>query len=341
MPGQAERTPARWHPAVAVLLVAPFFGETLSTATPPLDLILPWRLPVVVALYGCGVLLCREITHRFRLGLPGLCLLAAAYAVYEEALVDRFWFDPRYWADVGIGAYSEVWHTNLLIAAHLTVFHVAVSVCSSVVVVEWLFPAYRNRPWTGRLGLTIAGLALLSVLPLTYADFIRVPPVRMLAATGLCALLVACAFGAPRLRRWPRLRYRPGPAAREPCRRLLGLVAFTGTATHFILVYVIASTDVAWPIGTAVALAPVAVAVPLIRRMTVGGGAYGRDGLWVVTGILVFFLFLDALVGLGGRYDLAAAAVASAVALWRLHRLPRPDQPEQADRGTPPHLPAR
>ncbi|MCK9900770.1 hypothetical protein CC117_11930 [Parafrankia colletiae] len=80
-------------------------------------------------------MLCRELAQRWGLGLPGLALLGAAYGVYEEALVDRFWFDPEYAHDTGIGGYAEVWHTNLLIATQLTVFHSAVSVCSSVLIV--------------------------------------------------------------------------------------------------------------------------------------------------------------------------------------------------------------
>src|SRR4051812_25739639 len=99
-------------PVVAIALVAPFLGEVVSMATPPLDLLRPWNLALMVALYGGGALICRELAHRYRLGVLGLCLLGAAYAVYEEALVDRYWFDPRYWADAGVGSYSRVWHTN-------------------------------------------------------------------------------------------------------------------------------------------------------------------------------------------------------------------------------------
>jgi hypothetical protein len=302
------------RPALALLLAAPFLGETLSTATPPLDLIQPWRLPVMIALYGCGALICRELTCRYRLGLPGLCLLAAAYAVYEEALVDRFWFDPRYWDSVGVGSYSEVWHTNLLIAAHLTAFHIAVSICSSVLLIERVFPAARQRPWVGRPGLAVAGLALLAVPVLTYADFARVPAGQLLAAGGLCVLFAGCAFLTPRLIR------RPLPDSRTPRPRLLGFIAFTATAAHFVLVYTVPSTGISWPLGTAAALLPLALAVLLVRRLTTG------DGLWVVTGILAFFLLLDAAVGLGGRYDLTVGALAATLALWWIHKRRAPAQ---------------
>jgi hypothetical protein len=61
--------------------------------------------------------------------------------------------------------------------------------------------------------------------------------------------------------------------------------------------------------------------------MTAGGGAQGPDGLRVVTGILAFFILLDALVGLGGRYDLTVGALATALALWWLHRRGRRPSP--------------
>ena len=151
------------QPVFAVLLLAPALGEWLSGATPPLDMVVwPPGLVLLVSLYGCGALLCREIARNHGLGLRGLCLLAAAYAVFEEALVDRFWFDPRPAAEGGLGRYSEVWHTNVVLAANLTVFHVAVSIVSTIVLVELLFPEHRDRPWVGRRGLAIAAQPSLS-----------------------------------------------------------------------------------------------------------------------------------------------------------------------------------
>lgn len=258
----------------------------LSTATPPLTLLLPWNLALVVALYGSGALLCRELAHRWGLGLPGLALLGAAYGVYEEALVDRFWFDPGYARATGVGGYSQVWHTNLLLAAHLTVFHSAVSVCSSVVVVTRLFPRERDRAWVGPRGLVLAGTALLLVLPLTAEDRVPVAPGPLVAAGGVGALLVVAA----------------------------------ATVAHFALTYALPSTGLPWPPG--LALAPVAVAVALLRRWT-APRARGREALWVVTGIVGPFVVLDALVGLGGRYDFTAAAALTALGSWWLHHRSR------------------
>jgi hypothetical protein len=310
-----------WRPVLALLLVAPYLGEVLSTATSPLELLLPWTLGLFVALYGGGALLCREIAHRWGLGLPGLALLGAAYGVYEEAMVDRFWFDPRYAHDTGVGDYAQVWHTNLLLAAHLTAFHAAVSVCSSVLVVPWLFWDDRDRAWVRPRGLVVAGIAMLLALFLTYEGYVRPPLGPVLVAFGVGVLFVVTGL----LSRRP-LR-RAHASSRRPRPRLLGVVAFVCTGTHFVLVYAVPSTGLPWPAGLAVALTPLVAGVLAVRRWATTG-PLGRDGLWVVTGMLGFFVVLDALVGLGGRYDLTVSAVFTALVLARLHRrVPAPALP--------------
>ncbi len=129
-------------------------------------------------------------------------------------------------------------------------------------------------------------------MPLTWGGFAHVPAGPLLAAGGLCVLLIAGAFRTRRLSRRPtNPRSRPRP-------RLLGLVAFAATAAHFTLVYTVPSMGLPWPAGTLAALAPIAAGALLLRRLTTGG----PDGLWVVTGVLAFFLMLDAVAGLGGRY---------------------------------------
>lgn len=297
----------RWRsPALLLLVVAPVFGEVLSTSLQPVLLLLPWNLALLAALYGCGALLCREVAHRFRLGLPGLILLAAAYGVYEEALIVGTWFDPGYQEAVGVGPYGRVWGTSLLLAGHLTAFHVAVSVCASVLVVERVFPARRERAWVGRRGAVLAGVALFGVVPFGYGGAYGGPPAQTVAAGALCVLLVVGAFVVR-----PRVRTSSG--------RPVTLVVFLCTAAHFVAVYTVPATGLPWPVGAAVAFAPVAVGVVLVRRR-----AAGSDALRVIVGVLAFFVLLAALVGLGGRYDLTVAAAAVAFGLWRLRRRDAP-----------------
>ncbi|WP_250004734.1 hypothetical protein [Actinoplanes sp. M2I2] len=301
-------------PVLLILVLAPFFGEGLSGSSPPLDLLLPWNLAFMMALYGCGALVCREVAHRFSLGFTGLVLLGAAYAVWEEAIVDRYWFFPQFWAESGIGVYSVVWHTNVLVASHLTVFHMAISICASILVVEWLVPRARNRPWVNRPGLVLAG-SVLAVTPIVYGEFDQRPPAAVLLAAGaLLAAIVVTAFRAGR-------RPRPVPSlsadrGRRP-RPGLGILALACISAHWALTYTVAGTGPAWPLGVALSLLPVAAGLLLIPRLALTG-PYGSDGVRVVVSLLTFFVLLDLLVALLGRYDMILSAIFTA---WLARRL--------------------
>jgi hypothetical protein len=89
-----------------------------------------------------------------------------------------------------------------------------------------------------------------------------------------------------------------------------------------VLVYSLPATAIPWPFGMVIALAPIGAGALLVHRRATGGVG-GRDELRVLNGILAFFVLLDALVGLGGRYDLPAGAIATALALRRLNKQSR------------------
>lgn len=310
----ASRLARLRHPVPVVLVLAPVLGEWLSAASAPLDLLWPPSLVLLVSLYGCGALLCREIAHRCGLGLRGLCVLAAAYAVFEEALVDRFWFHPRPSSEGGLGHYSEVWHTNVLLATNLTIFHIAVSIVSTIVLVELVFPEHRHETWVGRRGLWVTGVVFLVLPPMTFGEYSLDPMPQLLAAAALMALLVVVALRMPgRPSLWD------STASLLPARRGVAPVAFLAAATNLLMMG-LSDTDTPWPLALVAVLSPVALAF-LSLRMRVSGPVFGRDGLRVVSGILVFYILFSASIGLAGRVDGTVGALAVGVLLWRLRRV--------------------
>jgi hypothetical protein len=352
-----------WRPVVVLLVVAPYLGEVLSTATTPLQLLVPWRLGLLAALYGCGALLCREVAFRLGLGLPGLALLGAAYGVYEEALVDRFWFDRGYAHSTGIGNYAEVWHTNLLLAVHLTAFHTAVSICSSVLLVTWLFPGDGDRSWLSRPGLAVSAIAVLAVPFITYDQYIRPLPAQMLVALVVGIALVAAACRTPRpsaagtqsagsssparttafgvgitrlsmVHRHLRCRGR-GAAPARPRPRLLAVVAFVCTGAQFVLTYTVRAIGLPSPLGLVIAVAPIVIGVVAVRHLATTG-PLGRDGFWAVTGILSFFIVHDVVIGATGRYDLIPGGMVVAVGLFLVHRRAPAVRPPRFETTEPP-----
>jgi hypothetical protein len=301
------------RPLLIALLLAPILGEWLSAASPPLNMLWPPSFVLLVSMYGGGAVLCRELAFRHGLGLRGLCVLAAAYAVFEEALVDRFWFHARSDADGGLGHYSEVWHTNILLATNLTVFHVAVSMVSTIVLVELICPGHRHRPWVGRRGLVVTAVAFVVLPPLTYGEYTLDPLPQLVAATALMGALVVLGL---------RLRGRPSlwasTATLLPARRGVAPIAFVAAASNFLLMG-LSDLDVPWPLAWGAVLSPVVLGWLLIRAR-VSGPVFDRDGLRVVTGILGFYCVFAAGVGLTGRLDLTVGAVAVAALLWWVRR---------------------
>lgn len=299
---------------VAILLLAPVLGDCLTGATPPLDVVLwPPGAVLLIALYGCGALLCREIAFRRGLGLRGLCLLGAAYAVFEEALVDRFWFSARPSSDGGLGHYSEVWHTNVLLATNLTVFHVAVSIVSTIVLVELLFPGQRERAYLTPRGVAVTVGAFLVVPPLLSGQYSVQPLPQLICAGGLVIGLVMLGVRSPGRPSLWESDVRPAPA-----RRWVSPIAFVAAAANMVLMG-LSDTSVVWPVTFLAVLAPVVAGVLLIRGR-VSGPVFGRDGLRVVTGFVGWYCLLAVGVGLAGRLDVTVTGIGVAWLLWRVRR---------------------
>lgn len=179
---------------------------------------------------------------------------------------------------------------------------------------EWLAPQARDRPWVGRPGLLLAGLVL-ALTPVVYGELDQRPPTPVLvAAATLLVAVVATAFAVGR-----RRTATPMADLDRPPRRGLGLVAFGCALAHWIATYSVSESVLPWPAGVAVALAPVALGVVVVRRLATTG-PYGSDGVRVVVGLVSFFVLLDIVVGLLGRYDMIVAAPLTALVLRRLHR---------------------
>lgn len=297
------------------MIVAPFVGEALSTSTPPFTLLLPQNLILLGLLYGGGALLCREVTARWRGGWTTLVLLAAAYGVFEEALIVRSWFDPTFSDTARTNAYSRIWQTNVLVAVHITVFHIAVSMIASLVIVELMFPGWQRKPWCGRRTLGWIALAMPALAALSWSPggFYRAPVAQVSMAAVLCLALVVAARLTAAVR-WPR----PAPSTSTRRHRpRLGLLAFAATLGHFVLAWASPAIGWPWPLALVLVIGLLVGAVALGRRMAAERPA--PEVAWsVVSGMLAVLLLVDLLVASRGRVDLALGALLAAVVLARL-----------------------
>lgn len=68
-------------PALVLYFLSPLIGVLLPGTLPPARFLDPFTLAYLVALYGTGALLCRELTVRWNRGWPTLLVLGLAFGL--------------------------------------------------------------------------------------------------------------------------------------------------------------------------------------------------------------------------------------------------------------------
>ncbi|SPE53578.1 membrane hypothetical protein [Verrucomicrobia bacterium] len=186
--------PARtghWKPVLTLLLLSPAVGELLSGSSPPLQFFNPLFLLLLVGLYGCGALLIREMAIRHQLNSAGILLLGAAYAIVEEGLTCKSFFNPC-WTDTGfLSVYGRTWGVNWVWTFGLTFYHAVVSITVPIFLTEALFPLRSGEPWLRRRGWKLAGasLGLVVVLGFLFFDNRQFHLIEIKDAVGLAQRL--------------------------------------------------------------------------------------------------------------------------------------------------------
>ncbi|WP_461002226.1 hypothetical protein [Streptomonospora sediminis] len=221
-PNQASR--GRLRAAWTLVLLAPLCAELTFTAV---AVPFTWLLfPLLMVMYGAGVLLVREAVVRVGGGWPSLVLLGLAYQLAEDglglqALTNAQMYGAADWGWRALGANWTYWESQIGV-------HVVFSVLIPVMLNGLLFPAHRGRPYLRTGGLIVTGvLAVVGVLGLRVGISGTEDPgyqtpwgwtIGFIAAIALLAVLA--------LRVAPRLHVpSPAPAASAPKPVVAGIAA--------------------------------------------------------------------------------------------------------------------
>ncbi|MEV0663704.1 hypothetical protein ACIBI3_21000 [Actinomadura luteofluorescens] len=279
-------------------------------------------LPLLLVMYGAGVLLIREAVVRVGGGWPSLVLLGLAYELAEDGLGLQALTSPRMYgaADWGLrslGVNWTYWESQIGV-------HVVLSVLVPIALVDLLFPHRRNRPYLGRRGFVgIGALAIVGVLGLrTIVSAIadsgyQMPWGAMVVFTvliiGLALLALKCVPLPHReeLVRADRRAPRPG---------VVGFVAMYLTMAFLttVLPLGLGSTmllgDMMSPVLLLVVGAMTAIPFGLVvRRWRTAANWSDQHRVWLIGGILVShtaFMMLGSVLGaLLGALTLAATVM--------------------------------
>ncbi len=309
----------RARPVMFLLLAAPLVAEVL------------WGTTTVsgsagylaqIGLYGGGAVLIREVVHRWGGGWPSILLLGAAYGAIEEGLLEPTWFTPQLQAHPYGVALGVFWTYAVFNIGYHAVFSIAIP----ILLTELIFPAWRDKPWLGRAGLTVvggvfavnaAGIGLLWYTVLQESVFgvpARVHPAQQAATAALVIALIMVARLAARTRTFTAGGPPPPPAG------WLGAAAALAAAAWFGLLLLSGSqTQLRWlpfPVPIAIAAAEVALVALSLRRWSAR-----TDGqvLAVCFGALVIQMTAGfGVTGLTGPVDVIGKAILNVMAVCLL-----------------------
>ncbi|HEV8444047.1 MAG TPA: hypothetical protein VGQ27_11235 [Steroidobacteraceae bacterium] len=297
---------AKW-PVAGLLFASPLIGEYLLGSLPASMIAL---LPLMMAMYGAGAILIREVVRATGGGWASIVLLATAYGLLEEGFITQSLFNPDYLhlrlLDFG---FLPALGTALPWALFVVSIHVVWSITIPIAMIESAFPAQRDRPWLGKWGragyalVFVAGATLIAVFSYRQVPFIASP--AQWGVTG--ALIVALCVVAVKL---------PKPEAVPSTGAPRGLVLFL---TSFLAgsAYLLAGrrAEKVWHLDwlqvVALSIGVEALFVALVFAWTRGGRWDERRRFALMAGGFLVYAWIgfETDISLHGRADLAGHAL--------------------------------
>jgi hypothetical protein len=185
---------------VFLLFVPAMMAELLTGNAPPVRFFSPLWLLIFVLLYGCGCLLIREAKVGWNLQW-GVVFLAVAYAIVEEGLMTKAFFNPE-WEGVGLlSGYGMYWGVQWVWTLGVTFAHATISILVPITIADHLWPRYRHFATLRKRGVIFAlagilSITLLGMLSIGKEEGSRTIPFHphplLLIGAVLCVVFLCC-----------------------------------------------------------------------------------------------------------------------------------------------------
>jgi hypothetical protein len=307
-----KRTP----PGLALLLLAPVLGELVSAHQTPLEFINPLNFLILSLPYGFGALICRELFTSRGKGLLCLLLLGISYGIYEEGIVVHSFFNPI-WAELGaLARYSYFAGVNWTWSELMVHFHTFVSIGSSVMLIEIIYPEQRHQSWLNGKTMAVCTLGLIAWIPLGFLMTDYFPPLGWYALSwAVFVFLVLAAYFLPPLPSPSLKRKVPNPVFFF----LLGLVNITA----FFLTVFLTPEPGTPPLAVTTLLLLIFDGITLWLILRWSGNGYNWDDrhrFALIAGFLGFFVYFCFAKDLESWQGTSITGLATIIGMWMLGR---------------------
>ncbi len=300
------------RPAVVLAVLAPFCLEGYAGAMPPQVFFNPVVTIYLIAFYGSAAILIREVTLAWRKGWPSVLAMGTAYAICEEGLATKVFFDPgrtEMGPQLDYGTWAGV---HVPYTFHLLVVHAVFSIAVPIFLTTLLFPEQASTPWVRRRTLPVLGAVFVAVIVVANLLIYRYhpTPVHYVVAIAVVVALVGVARVLP-----TSITLRP-PLVTTP--RRLGVLGFAIMFVFFVVSYLFAAWGV--PPALTLVLEIVIVAGWAWTAARISGSVYHHYAF--VAGMLGFFVFTSFILLAAGSFLQPIVSLAGGCGLvWLGRRL--------------------
>ncbi len=321
----------RLKAAWTLVLLAPLCAEGALTG---ISLPTIWlAFPLLIPIYGAGVLLVRELVCRAGAGWLGLLIMGIAYELAEDGLGLQALTSPHLY---NAASWGRVFGVNVTYWESQIAYHLVFSVLIPVVVTNLIFKRHAARPYLKPFGTIVTAVVFVIGIALTrlaiagtqdpgYQEPFSVTAIVLIAmvALGVLALVV-------------RPRLNPRPFSRVPSPLVLGTVAGLAPIVFLGLIFPLKlggrSTGPAIGEGPWVAI-PMLIALVvaltvgwLVARWSATATFTDQHRIWLIGGAMVghsLFAVVSGIVGGQVVLTLVIGAAVIAVTVLLLMRLDR------------------
>jgi hypothetical protein len=190
-------------PVFVLLVLTPLVSELLLGDIAP-NASLPFLLLVDMLYYGTGAILIREIVRRRGLHWSWIPVLAFAYGLVEEGLALHSLFNPNFPGIGSLGFYGRAIGVDWVWASFVLGLHTVWSISVPILLVELLFPKYRQDRWLGNIGFSIDCIVFvlgMGLLTFIYARFVtpdfKPSPIAMVVTAILALAIILTVLFVP------------------------------------------------------------------------------------------------------------------------------------------------
>lgn len=323
----------RLKAAWTLVLLAPLCAEAAFTG---ISLPAIWlAFPLLIPLYGGGVLLARELVCRAGSGWLGVLVIGFAYELAEDGLGLQALTSPHLY---GAAHWGRIFGINVTYWESQIGYHLVFSLLIPIALTGIIFKQHAGRPYLGRFGLIGTAVAFVIGIGLTRLAIASTqdPGYHESLAVMLTVVLGMIVLGVIALVVLPRLgKVRPRPFARLPRPAVLGIVGGIAPIVFLGLIFPLNLNGASGPavghgawvaIPMLVSLAVAIVVGWLVARWSATEGFTGQYLIWLIGGALVGHSLAALASGIAGGHagrSLLIGAVVIAVTVLALIALAR------------------